>query len=118
MDKSRNNTDPADIAHVYNMLKNKNDSERGKIDEIFTERQVRTVLDTASHPQIKHEESRVGYQGDEEGGFFWFGAGCAQCSLMSDVRVQCPAARHRLERVPMTMAMMTRQTIMMPIITM
>lgn len=39
VDKSRNNTDPADIAHVYNMLKNKNDSERGKIDEIFTERQ-------------------------------------------------------------------------------
>jgi len=52
VDKSRNNTDPADIAHVYNLLKSKNDAERGKIDDIFTERQEKEA-------EIKNLESET-----------------------------------------------------------
>lgn len=41
VDKSRHNTDPADIQATYQQLKARNDEERRKVDEVFTERQER-----------------------------------------------------------------------------
>jgi len=39
VDKSRTNTEPQDIANAYQHLKQRNDEERRKVDDIFTQRQ-------------------------------------------------------------------------------
>ena len=39
VDKSRTNTEPQDIANAYQNLKQRNDEERRKVDDIFTQRQ-------------------------------------------------------------------------------
>lgn len=38
VDKSRNKTDPQEIALVYQQLKARNDAERRRVDEVFSER--------------------------------------------------------------------------------
>jgi intraflagellar transport protein 74 len=52
VDKSRTKTDPQDIAAAYQQLKARNDMERRRVDDIFTERQHKEAEIVSVHAKI------------------------------------------------------------------